>query len=86
MHQGAMYRTQLPVFDLYRALVEYDGNDAYSDVLKSWPDDNPDELRWIADFERRTNDNWAAATDEDVCRLYTLFRVASILLLRFQTG
>jgi hypothetical protein len=81
-----MYDTQLPFVDLYRALIEYDGDDAYADVLESWPDDNPDELRWIADFEHRTNDNWSAASNEDVCRLYTLFRVTSVMLLRFQTG
>lgn len=81
-----MYGTQLPVVDLYRALAEYTGDDAYADVLESWPDDNPDELDWIADFERRTNDNWSAATDEDECRLYSLNRVISLLLLRFQTG
>ncbi|MGD1897751.1 MAG: hypothetical protein ACFB16_12460 [Phormidesmis sp.] len=81
-----MYSTQLPVVNLYHALLRYDGHDAYTDILESWPDDNPDELCWVTEFERRTNDNWSAATDEDLCRLYALFRVTSILLLRFQSG
>jgi len=81
-----MYGTQLPVVDLYHALLEYDGDDAYSDILEPWPDRNPDELHWVADFDKRTNTDWSAATDEDVCRLYSLFRVTSILLLRFQSG
>jgi hypothetical protein len=81
-----MYGTQLPLIDLYRSLAEYAGDDAYVDILETWPDDNAEELRWIADFERRTNDNWSAATDEDECRLYTLFRVTSLMLLRFQSG
>ncbi|MEM7390720.1 MAG: hypothetical protein AAF492_00110 [Verrucomicrobiota bacterium] len=81
-----MYDTQLPLVDLYRALAEYTGVDAYSDVLESWSDNNPAELNWIANFEHRTKDDWSAATDEDECRLYTLFRVTSLLLLCFQTG
>ena len=60
-----MYGTQLPVVDLYRALAEYAGNDAYADILEPWADHNADELRWIADFQHRTNDDWSAATDED---------------------
>ncbi|MFO1046136.1 MAG: hypothetical protein U0941_30530 [Planctomycetaceae bacterium] len=81
-----MYDSQLPLVELYRALAEYAGDDAYADILEPWPDANPGELHWIGDFERRANHNWSAATDEDVCRLYSLFRVTSLLLLRFQTG
>jgi len=81
-----MFNTQRPFVELFRALHDYDGADAYDDVLERWPDENADECRWIAEFHQRTNDDWSAATDEDLCRLYALFRVTSTLLLRFQSG
>ena len=81
-----MFGSQKPFVELYRSLHEYDGSDAYTDLLESWPDNNADECRWIADFHARTNDNWDIATNEDLCRLYALFRVTSTLLLRFQSG
>lgn len=79
-----MYSTQLPIYELFCALNEYAGNDAYADILEPWPDNNAEELNWLADFQRRTSNDWSAATNEDECRLYTLFRVTSLLLLCFQ--
>lgn len=32
-----MYGTQFQIVDLYRALLDYDGLDACSDVLELWP-------------------------------------------------
>lgn len=81
-----MFGSQSPFVELHRSLQDYGGADAYTDLLERWPDKNADECRWIADFHDRTNDDWAAATDEDLCRLYALFRVTSSLLLRFQSG
>lgn len=81
-----MYDSQWPFVELHRLLHEYRGDDAYTDLLGRWPDNNADECRWIADFHHRTKDDWAAASDEDLSRLYALFRVTSTLLLRFQRG
>jgi hypothetical protein len=81
-----MYGTQWPWVELFQTLHEYDGADAYSDVLEQWPAQHADECRWLADFSRRTQCCWDAATDEDLCRLYAVFRVTSTLLLRFQVG
>lgn len=81
-----MYGSQWPWVELFRALLAYDGADAYSDVLERWPEQNADECCWLADFSRRTESRWGAASDEDLCRLYAVFRVASTLLLRFQVG
>jgi hypothetical protein len=81
-----MYGSQWPWVELYRTLHEYHGADAYADVLEQWPEQNADECRWLAEFSRRTGGCWSAATDEDLCRLYAAFRVASTLLLRFQVG
>ena len=81
-----MYSTQAPVVRLYGALLEHDGDDACADVLEPWADVHPDELRWPAAFRERTEGDWSAATDEDLCRLYALFRVTSLSLLRLQTG
>ena len=81
-----MYNSQWPFVELYRSLHEYRGDDAYADLLECWPENNPDQCRWIGDFHNRTNEDWSAATNEDLGRLYALFRVTSTLLLRFQRG
>jgi hypothetical protein len=81
-----MYGSQRPWVDLFRALHEYDGADVYTDVLERWPEQNAGECRWLAGFSRRTEGSWDTATEEDLCRLYAAFRVASTLLLRFQVG
>jgi len=78
-----MYRSQWPWFKLYKALLEYDGSDAYADVLEPWPQRNLEECAWLAEFAQRPD---RAADHEDLCRLYAAWRVTSILLLRFQSG
>lgn len=84
-----MYSTQQPWADLYEALLDHDGADAYADILEPWPARNPDECLWLADDSRRIDLRWQTKDDEDdedVCRLYAIFRVASLLLLRFQSS
>ena len=81
--------SQMPWVELDRALHEYDGADAYTDLLEQWPGQNSDECRWLAEFSRRadgTNDFRSVATGEDLCRLYAAWRVTTTLLLRFQFG
>ncbi|VTR95941.1 Uncharacterized protein OS=Rhodopirellula baltica SWK14 GN=RBSWK_04635 PE=4 SV=1 [Gemmata massiliana] len=80
-----MYDSQAPWVELYHALMDYDGVDAYTDLLEMWPDRHPEELHWLATFADR-GERRAAEADEDLCRLYAASRVTSILLLRFQTG
>src|SRR4051794_38541500 len=81
-----MYATQHPWVDLYESLHDSPTPDAYTDLLEPWLAKHPDQRRWLLDFSARTNAHWTAATDEDLCRLYAAFRVASVLLLRFQHG
>ncbi|HVJ62593.1 MAG TPA: hypothetical protein VM555_07760 [Tahibacter sp.] len=81
-----MYATQQPWADLYEALRDHDGPDAYAAILEPWPAHNPDECRWLADLSQRTDNRGQAVDDEEVCRLYAIFRVASLMLLRFQSG
>jgi hypothetical protein len=81
-----MYGSQKPWVELYRTLLAYDGADAYSDLLETWPEQHVGECEWLADFSRRTGSCWDAAADQDLCRLYAAFRVTSTLLLRFQRG
>jgi hypothetical protein len=84
-----MYASQMPWIELYRALHEYDGADAYADLLERWLGQNPDECRWLAEFIQRTggaDDCRSDATAEDLCKLYAAWRVTSTLLLRFQAG
>lgn len=81
-----MYGSQCRWVELFDSLHEYDGGDAYTDVLERWVPNHASETRWLADFPARTGACQTAATDEDLCRLYAAFRVASTLLLRFQAG
>jgi hypothetical protein len=81
-----MYGSQRPWVELSLALHAYDGADTYTDVLERWLEQNVGERRWLAGFSRRTEGCRDAATEEDLCRLYAAFRVASTLLLRFQVG
>jgi hypothetical protein len=81
-----MYGSQWPWIELYRVLHAYDGEDVYSDLLEAWPEQHSQECSWIAEFSRRTEGSWNAAGDEDLCRLYAVYRITSTLLLRFQHG
>lgn len=81
-----MYHSQLPWVELYRALLDLsdaDG-DAYPTLLQPWLAREADEARWRLEFAWRTQQDWTAASSEDLCRLYAMFRVTSLLLLRFQ--
>lgn len=83
-----MYHSQFPWVELYSALLDLsdaDG-DAYPAVLQPWLEQHAEEARWPLEFAQRTQDNWKAAASEDLCRLYAMFRVTSLLLLRFQQG
>lgn len=89
MQDGAgspMYGAQMPWVELYESLLEYDGGDAYDDVLNPWAADNEAERDWIADFQWRASGPQSPASDEELCQLYAIFRVTSLLLLRFQFG
>lgn len=79
-----MLGTQVSFAALHRTLLEYTGEDAYGHVLDGWLGDNADQIEWITEFQRRTEDNWTAATDDDLAQLYAIFRITSVLLLRFQ--
>jgi hypothetical protein len=81
-----MFQSQLPWVDLFNTLHRYNGPEAYDDVLGPWLLRDTTERSWLRDFRQKTNDNWTAASDEDLCRLYAVFRVTSTLLLHFQYG
>lgn len=77
-----MYDSQVPWVELYRALVAYDGADAYDDLLAPWPWAHPGECAWLAELARRTDCGAGDVDSEDLCRLDAAFRVTSLLLLR----
>lgn len=81
-----MYHSQLPWVELYRALQDLSDTDgdAYAALLQPWLAQHADEVRWPLEFTQRTWRDWSAASAEDLCRLYAMFRVTSLLLLRFQ--
>ncbi len=81
-----MYRSQRRWIELFGAVMDYEGDDAYRDVLASWPDRNPEERAWLSEMARVNPDDPTGPDDEDVCRLYAASRVTSVLMLRFQDG
>lgn len=81
-----MYETQAPWVTLYHRLMDYDGGDAYADLLAPWAEAHAGERRWVAEVAARAGEDWGRDAAEDLCRLYAAFRVASVLLLRFQDG
>ena len=80
-----MYGCQYPWYELDLSLANYDGADAYTDVLEPWAARSTEERKNLARLATELASP-AAMADEDVCYLYACFRVASRLLLRFQEG
>lgn len=80
------YQSQLPWIELFEAISRYRGADVYEGLLESWPGGHRGEVEWLSDFRRRAGDGVGDAADEDLCRLYAISRVATQLLLRFQSG
>jgi hypothetical protein len=81
-----MYASQAMWIDLYDALLNYRGANAYADILEPWRGQHEEECRWLTGFAARGESRAAEATDEELCRLYAASRVTSLLLLRFQQG
>jgi hypothetical protein len=79
-----MYGSQLPMIELYRSLWDYDGADAYFEVIKPWVNENADECRWFNTMALHNVNQIIKATNEDLCRLYAVSRVTTILLLNKQ--
>lgn len=81
-----MFKSQSPFVELFDALCRHRGRDAYADVLLPWLNSNKEQIDWLEDLCQRAATDWRTATTEELCRLYALSRVTSIMLLRFQTG
>lgn len=84
--EETMFKCQTPFVELFNALCRHRERDAYADVLLHWLNSNTEQIVWLDDLCKRTMTEWGNASTEDICRLYALSRVTSILLLRFQTG
>lgn len=80
-----MLDSQIPFFELHQSLLDYSGDDVYRDLLEGWLNDNAEQRDWLAEFQRRTDHQWDAASPDDLAKLYAIFRVTSILLLGFQS-
>ncbi len=81
-----MYGVQAPWVELFRTLHQDEWSDSCDDVLERWLERHPAERRWLDEFKHRTNNDWFVVSNEDLCRLYAIYRVTSTLLLCFQTG
>lgn len=79
-----MYYSQIPVVELYDALLAYEGADCYSDLLEPWILCHRAEADWLLKIKQRWSHRPNPADPEELSRLYAWFRVTSLLLLRFQ--
>jgi hypothetical protein len=69
---------------LHDALLAYEGNSAYVDVLLPWLKQHPNARTWLYSFEQREGHPIPPVEEEELWELYALSRVCELLLIRFQ--
>jgi hypothetical protein len=79
-----MHSDQFVYAELHDALLEYDKDSPYADLLAPWLRAQADEREWLRSFSERQGNPIPPAEIEDLWRLYALSRVFDLLLLRFQ--
>src|SRR5512139_2222685 len=71
---------------LHDELLEYSGQATFTDVLSPWLEKHLAEIEWLRSIRERTGKPIAAASREELWRLYAASRAFELLALRFQTG
>lgn len=78
-----MYGDQEPYRRLHDAILDYEGDAPYDDLLRSWLAAANDERRWLDALRARAGHPVPPATPEELCRLYALSRILQLLHLSF---
>lgn len=71
---------------LHDALLHYEGDAVFPDLLAPWIHANPSAHAWLASFRQREGTPVPHADVEELWDLYALSRICDQLLLRFQAS
>ena len=71
---------------LHGALLDYQGDHAYAEVLLPWLQANTDQHLWLRSINQREGKPIPSVKEDELWDLYALSRVFDLLLLRFQDG
>lgn len=80
-----MHSNQYPYWELHDAMVSLPGDRLSPRLLAEWLQQYPKEATWLEWF-RQERGHAAAASQEELWRLYALSRVVEVMNLSFQTG
>jgi hypothetical protein len=75
-----------PFVSLVLRLLDYDGEDLFSNVLMPWVEARPGAVAWLASLRGRGCNAVPTVQPEDLCRLYALNRVCEMLMLSLETA
>lgn len=81
-----MYGSQYYWSELHDSILAYKGPQTLTDLLLPWIEQHAATVSELRQVTSRLATFPAAASDEDLCLLYAVFRSTSLLLLRFQQG
>lgn len=76
-----MHTDQEPYRELYEAILDYEGDELYADVVRPWVSAHAGERAWLKSFAERPGHPIPEATIEDLWRLYALSRIVDLLQL-----
>lgn len=78
-----MHIDQQPYRQLYDAILAYEGDALYDDLLQPWLGRHDGERRWLDQLRGRTGDPVPPLQPEESWRLYALSRIIQLLQLSF---
>ena len=64
-----MHSDQYTYYELYKALLDYDGAELYADIVRPWLHRQDGERTWLDAFARRSGSPVPGASVEDLWRL-----------------
>lgn len=78
-----MHMDQLPYRELHDAVLKYEGEALFGDLVRPWLGANPGERRWLAELRGRAGRPVPPMRPEELWRLYALSRIVELLQLSF---
>ncbi|PVX36220.1 hypothetical protein C8C92_2832 [Janthinobacterium sp. 78] len=71
---------------LHDALLDYEGDGVYADLLLPWLRANPPALAWLRSFAQRQGNPVPPASKEELWVLHAFSRIGQVLVLPLQQG
>ncbi|MBR7634274.1 hypothetical protein [Janthinobacterium lividum] len=69
---------------LHDALLDYEGDGVYADLLIPWLHDNPHASAWLRSFAQRQGNPVPSASKEELWALHAFSRICQVLVLPLQ--